>query len=139
MKVYVLEEVDSKTRKMPESKTNYLIWVDNKLMEGQAIFNDIKAWQQSMVFIQLKSNKELEEWLDKHMEILYDDTANVVFISNMVRDGNFYAGVDAIDMIRRVNDETPIMIYVGDEAAARKNMVERKREPNNNLQVTCHA
>ena len=138
-RVYLLEEVEESLRELPKTKTNYVVWVDDKTMEGQAIYYDIKTMQCSMVFIQLQSTHEVGQWIQAHLDFIFDDTANLVFLTNMVREGNWFAGCDTIQLVRQFCPDAPIMIYVGNEQQARKNIEEKNIEMDENIHVTNNA
>ena len=50
---------------------------------------------------------ELKKWLKRHGDLLVDETANVVFVTNMTRreekDWNGYAGIEGLLEIRKLS------------------------------------
>ena len=89
---------------MEESIVNFVLWVDDKTIEGKAIWNKFQKIKKSTVMIQILSTKELQNWLTNHKNLLQSPETRISMISNMTRieDGikNEFAGIDAINVIR---------------------------------------
>lgn len=83
-KVYYLQEVVT-SKQLPGVRANFVIWIDDKPEEPTAIFKKIKTPSESTIFKQLSSTAELNAWLEKNKELFSDETANIIFITNMTR------------------------------------------------------
>jgi hypothetical protein len=138
-KVYHLEEVES-AKEMPRATNNYVLWVDNKPNEGREIFNKfIEEFTHPSVLFQINSTQHLRQWVQQRQDIIKDADAKIVMVTNMVRPEdngvpNFYAGVDAINLIRESLPDIPIAVYVRDTTASNKNLDE-KQVPRKHLVV----
>jgi hypothetical protein len=83
-KIYNLDErVTSKL--LPGIKANFVIWIDDKAKEGKAIFDSIQMPSETTIFEQLKSTADLRQWLARHKKLFSDQSANVIFVTNMTR------------------------------------------------------
>jgi hypothetical protein len=65
-----------------------------------------------------------------------DKTANVVFITNMTRGGNHYAGVEGIIELQKCasHRKIPIFVYVADKKRAWENIELKKKDISSSMQ-----
>jgi len=118
------------SKKLPEIRANFVVWVDQNPQEGFNIFNQIKTPTQTTILVQLLSTAELAEWLQKYKNLFTDPTATLIFITNMSRkEGNAWndiAGIEGLREIRKYSQDTPVFFYIGDVGKANKKMIENK-------------
>lgn len=50
-----------------------------------AIYNKIKSPSETTIFEQLSSTAALNVWLEKNKQLFTDETAKIIFITNMTR------------------------------------------------------
>jgi hypothetical protein len=85
---------------------------------------------ETTVFEQLKSTYELEGWIGRHKDLFNDQSANLIFITNMTRQENNgvneYAGIDAAKIIRQYSKTAPIFFYIGNIETAKKKLADKK-------------
>lgn len=84
-KVYYLEEVLT-SKQLPGVRANFVVWIDDKPQEPLAIYNKIKTPSETTVFQQLSSTAALKAWLETNAALFSDETAKIIFITNMTRE-----------------------------------------------------
>ncbi len=70
---------------MPDCKSLFILWVDDKTMEGKKMWESLVELQKTTVMIQLLSTEELAKWLSQNKQTLDDPSVEVVMITNMTR------------------------------------------------------
>lgn len=70
---------------MPDSRNIFLLWVDDKTIQGQYIWETIEDISKTTVMNQLLSTKALKGWLQTNEDLVKDESTKVVLISNMTR------------------------------------------------------
>ena len=94
-----------KHEKLEENIINFVLWVDDKTIEGKAIWNKFEHIKKSTLMMQILSTEELGKWLVNHRSVLENPSTQISMISNMTRfeneAKNEYAGVDAIKVLRK--------------------------------------
>jgi hypothetical protein len=50
-----------------------------------SIYKNMKIPTETTVYNMLKSTAELDKWLEEHKQMFLDDSANLIFVTNMTR------------------------------------------------------
>lgn len=73
------------SKQLPGVRANFVIWIDDKPEEPMAIYSKIKTPSETTIFEQLSSTIALNGWLEKNKQLFTDETAKIIFITNMTR------------------------------------------------------
>jgi hypothetical protein len=68
-----------------QSRANIILWVDDKLKEGQEMFKQIRRQANSIYLYQLISTEELSKWIASNKALAGDKSSNIIVITNMRR------------------------------------------------------
>lgn len=102
---------------MPDYKSLFILWVDDKTIEGKQMWEKLVEIQNTTVMIQLLSTEELQKWLSQNKEIINDPSVELVLITNMTRVEKGVkvekAGVYSIQAFRQYKPESHIFVYIG--------------------------
>lgn len=115
-----MEEIEKEP--LPKNEVNYILWVDDKTIEGKNIWSSFGNIRKSTVMKQLLSTAELEEWLINYKDLLSDPEIKVSMITNMTRkEGgklNEIAGVEGIKLFRSYLPNSNVFLYIGNKKLA---------------------
>jgi len=125
---------------MPNSKTMFLLWIDDKTTEAHATWESLKNIKKNSVMIPLLSTEELKDWLNTHKTLLNDKAAEFVMVTNMTRVEkgvkNEEAGAEAIKEFRKFIPVGHILVYIGWVEGTLQKLKKHQISINNTIKVS---
>jgi hypothetical protein len=94
-----------------------LLWVDDKLAEGEKVISSLNCPMHTTFLHQLISTSALGTWIEENQCIINNPKIKIVVITNMKRREDeidvFDAGANTVKLVRQRMNNAEIVFYIG--------------------------
>ena len=110
-----LREIELSTQ-YKSNPASYILWIDDKLKEGEKVIGSLECPMHTTFLHQIKSNKELKEWIELNQPIINNKKIKIGVITNMkrVENGVEYkaAGAETIKIVKKKMVNSEVVCYI---------------------------